>query len=324
MDNLMRIAEEALAHYPVACESIVFIARSANTVYRVEDTAGNRYCLRLHLSISESLENDRNTPDAIRSEMVWLEALGREADLTAPVPVRNGRGSFVTVARNVSCTLLTWVEGEQREGVATALEAEAVGEMIGKMHRQSRNGRSRTDSYVPRSTIPASRRRSRGWTSLPGRIGSPRKRRRFFGAGIKAVGMMNALERTPGHWGLIHGDLNPGNIVFYGAEARPIDFGACGFGHYLYDLGWALCHISPSLRAHVLQAYSRHRKLPEHHVELLEGFFIASQLDTMSFWLGLPDWTEWLPDHIRRLAGREASAYLKGDPFLFSATPNRE
>ncbi|CAG5080753.1 Putative uncharacterized protein [Thermobacillus xylanilyticus] len=78
---------------------------------------------------------------------------------------------------------------------------------------------------------------------------------------------------------------------------------------------------NPAFRERLLHAYSRYRPLPDRHVELLEGFYIASQLDTMSFWLGLPDWTEWLPDHIRKLAGREAAAYLREESFLFGGTP---
>ena len=318
MDHLRRTAEEALAQYPVACESIAFIAQSANAVYRVADTAGNRYVLRVHRSVSGSLEDYWNAPDAIHSELVWPEALSREAELAAPAPVRNRRGELVTFAGGAACTLLTWVEGEQREHIAAAEEAEAVGAMIGKLHRQSAGWTipegfvrpefgdsrilqtlARLEAHVRAGRLPAEE------TDLLRR------------AGFKAVGMMNALERTPGSWGLIHGDLNPGNIVFHGAEARPIDFGACGFGHYLYDLGWALCHIAPSLRKHVLRSCAAHRDLPDGHAALLEGFFIASQLDTMSFWLGLPDGEEWLPDHIRGLAAREAGAYLKGESFLF-------
>jgi len=322
LEDMTHIAEEALAQYPVAVRSVTFIARSANTIYQVEDSAGSRFCLRLHLSVSESLEDYWNTPEAIRSEMVWLEALGREPDLTAPSPVRNGRGEFVTFAKGGACTLLTWVDGEQRERVATAREAEAVGAMIGKLHRQSASwtvpdgfARPAFDDSRILQTLERLEEQTRAGR-LPAEETALLRQ-----AGLKAVAMMNALERSKGRWGLIHGDLNPGNIVFRGAEARPIDFGACGFGHYLFDLGWAMCHISPSLREHVLRSYAAYRELPEGHAGLLEGFYIASQLDTMSFWLGLPDWAEWLPDHIRKLAAREAAAYLRGEPFLFTGTP---
>lgn len=268
-----------------------------------------------------SLEAYWTAPDAIRSELIWLEALSRESDLTVPEPVRNRRGELVTFAGGAACTLLTWVDGEQRERIATPEEAEAVGAMIGRLHRHSA-GRTAPEGF----TRPAydDSRILETLTRLDelaraGRL--PAEETALLRrAGLRAVRRVNALDRSPENGGLIHGDLNPGNIVFHGAEARPIDFGACGFGHYLYDFGWALSHIPPSLREHVIRAYAGHRALPDDHVELLEHFFFASQLDTMSFWLGLADWEEWLPDSIRRLAAREAGAYLRGEPFLFDGT----
>ena len=124
-----------------------------------------------------------------------------------------------------------------------------------------------------------------------------------------------------GHWGMIHADLIPSNFVFHGKEARPIDFGACGLGYYFTDIGWTFSYIHPSLRAPLLKSYSQFRSLPDNYVELLEGFFIAGQLETMNFWLGLPDWQEWLPGHIEKLANREIKAYMSNESFLFSGRP---
>lgn len=140
-------------------------------------------------------------------------------------------------------------------------------------------------------------------------------------AGLRAVDMMDALERNPDTWGVIHADLIPGNILFHGTEARPIDFGACAFGHFLIDIGWTLCYVQPSLREHLLGAYARQRALPDGYAGLLEGFYLAALLDTMHFWLGLPDWSEWLPGIVRKLAEREAAAYLEGESFLFNGAP---
>lgn len=101
--------------------------------------------------------------------------------------------------------------------------------------------------------------------------------------------MMNTIEKTQNNWGMIHADLIPSNFVFYNRESQPIDFGACGFGYYLFDL----------------ESYSYYFMPPQSHVEPLEGFFVNAQLETMNFWLGLPDAIEWLPTHIEKLASRE-------------------
>lgn len=322
MNDHLHLAGEALANYPVTGKSIEFIGQSANTVCKITDMQGNRYALRLHLSVSEGLESYWSKPNVVRSEMVWLHALERDTDLTVPSPIRNHDGDFVTITDGTASTLLKWVDGEQKEHAASVEEAEAMGAMIGKLHRHSANwtvpdGFERPafdGSRILQTIDNLQQQLDRGL--LPAADTDLLQR-----AGRRVVGMMKAMPRTSANWGIIHADLNPGNIVFHGTEARPIDFGACGFGFYLFDLGWALCHIHPAYRAHLLRAYANYYPLPDDHVEQLEGFYIAAQLDTMYFWLGLPDWREWLPDHIRNLARREVTAYLNREPFLFSGIP---
>ncbi|MEK4324654.1 phosphotransferase [Paenibacillus sp. FSL R7-0312] len=89
---------------------------------------------------------------------------------------------------------------------------------------------------------------------------------------------MNSIERTTSNWGMIHADLIPNNLLFYEQEVRPIDFGACGFGYYLFDLGWTFSYIHPSFREQLLQSYSMHHPLPDNYIERLEGLFIAAHL----------------------------------------------
>lgn len=146
-----------------------------------------------------------------------------------PAPVRNNRGEFVTFVEGVACTMLTWVDGEQRPTVTAMEEAEAIGEMIGKLHRQSSGWTIPGDFERPvfdgsriMQTLAGLEEHARSGL-LPADEAALLRR-----AGLRTVDMMNALERSPESWGLIHGDLNPGNIVFHGTEARPIDFGACG------------------------------------------------------------------------------------------------
>jgi Ser/Thr protein kinase RdoA (MazF antagonist) len=322
MDGLRRIANDALAHYNISCQSLAFIGHSASAVYQVTDRDGNRFSLRIYRPRSENLESFWTSPEAVRSEMMWLHALSRETDITLPVPVRNSRGEWVTVVDGVACVLLTWVDGEARNPFVSVEEVRVIGEMTGKMHRQSSNW-TLPESFSRPSLDDARIMQALEKLEAEARTGGlpADETALLLRAGRKAIGMMNLLGRSAETWGVIHADLIPGNILFHGTEARPIDFGACAFGHYLIDLGWTMCYVHPSLRAHLLRAYAGHFALPNNHVDLLEGFYLAAMLDTMNFWLGLPDWTDWMPGIVRKLAGREASAYLRGESFLFGGTP---
>lgn len=322
MNEHLSIAMNALTSYSITCKSIEFIAQSGNTIYKVTDPDNNSYSLRLHLSKGDALESFWSKPEVIRSEMVWLQALALETDLTVPAPYKNNHGDFITKVKDITCTLLRWVEGEQKPFIPTVEDAAAIGEMTGKLHRQASNWsipsvfeRPSFDSSRILQSLDKLRERSDAGMLNADETALLQQ------AGQRVIAMMNTIERTSGNWGMIHADLIPNNLVFHGNEVRPIDFGACGFGYYLVDLGWTFSYIHPAFREQLLQSYSQYYPLPDNFIELLEGFIIAAQLETMNFWLGLPDWQEWLPDHVGKLAGREINAYMNGQSFLFSGRP---
>ncbi|GAA0136920.1 phosphotransferase [Paenibacillus sp. YSY-4.3] len=322
MNNNLSIAKEALNNYSITCRSIDFIGQSANIIYKITDLENNCYSLRLHISNSETIESYWTKQEVIRSEMVWLHSLTLDTDLTLPSPIKNIHGEFITDVNSTKCTLLKWVEGEQKPFITTLDDAGYVGEMIGKLHRQSSDWNP--PSLFERPTFDGSRilqslekLKEQSNAGLL-KVGDTEL---LQNAGQRVINMMNSIERTSSNWGMIHADLIPSNFVFHGKEARPIDFGACGFGFYLFDLGWTFSYIHPSFRNQLLKSYSNYYSLPENHIELLEGFFIAGQLETMNFWLGLPDSHEWLPNHIGKLANREINCYVKNESFLFNGIP---
>lgn len=322
-DTLELAARQLLSFYPVRVQSVELMGQSANTVFKVTDMEQKRYSLRLHHSKSEGLESCWTDLPALHSEMMWLDALAvGAAGLVVPVPVKNGDGEWVTVADGLAGTLLEWVEGEQKPFIPHADDAGQIGSMLGKLHRYA-SGWMQPEAFVR----PAfgGERIGQALTKLDklaeaGQIKAD-DAAVLQAAGRRAVAMMNSLERTRDYWGLIHGDAIPSNLLFAAGECRLIDFGACGFGYYLFDLGWTCSYIHPSFRKQLLEAYAAEFWLPEGVVELLEGFFVAAQLETMNFWLGLPDHGEWLPGHLAKLAAREFARYAAGEPFLYGGTP---
>lgn len=139
MINLLNTAQEALSNYAITCTSVDFIAQSGNTIYKVTDLDNNSYSLRLHQSKGDALESFWSKPEVIHSEMVWLQALALDTDLAVPAPLKNIHGEFITNVNNLNCTLLRWVEGEQKPIILTIEDAAAIGEMTGKLHRQASN-----------------------------------------------------------------------------------------------------------------------------------------------------------------------------------------
>lgn len=320
--NTQDVAIEALTCYPITYQSIVHIGQNANTIYKVTDKENNCYSLRIHISKNNSMESVWSEEKVILSEMIWLESLTNDTDLVLPSPIKNNIGEYVTKIAEMNCTLVKWVEGEQKQFVPTVNDAEYVGELIGKLHKQSSLWKIPLSFTRPSFDIS---RILQSLEKLKQLVNDGKLNKNDVEilqlAGEYAILMMNNIERTPGNWGLIHADLIPSNFVFHEQEARAFDFGACGFGYYLFDLGWTLSYIHPAFRNQLLEAYVQQFDLPHNYVQQLEGFFVAAQLETMNFWLGLPESDEWLPSHISKLASREFKLYVNKEEFLFSGTP---
>ncbi|RJE88381.1 hypothetical protein D3P07_10260 [Paenibacillus sp. 1011MAR3C5] len=321
-EDHLTIAMEALTHYAIQPDKVELVGQSANMVFKVTDVQQSRYSLRLHASRSESMDPIWSEPHVVSSELEWLQALSGGTDVVVPVPRKNSSGEYVTESGGRTWTLLGWVEGEQKPYIATVEEAGQIGRMMGKLHKQASGWRppaSFTRPSFDGSRIKQALGKIQLWSG-EGRI-SQANTELLEEAGKRVLAMMDTLDRTLNYWGIIHADLIPSNLLFGGGECRPIDFGACGFGYYLFDLGWSFSYIHPVLRAGLLEAYANHFPLPGRHLERLEGFMVAAQLETMNFWLGLPDASEWLPDHIDKLAHREFRHYVDGEHFLFTGIP---
>src|SRR5690606_15663653 len=144
--------------------------------------------------------------------------------------------------------LLSWIEGEQKPFVPSVKDAGKVGTMIGKLHNQSSkwvipDGFSRPsfdEKKLSNSLVKIQKAVDQGVITKEGEA--------LILAGQKAKSVMMKLKKSNTTWGVIHADLIPSNFIFHDGLVSPIDFGACGSGFYLFDLGWTFSYIHPSFR----------------------------------------------------------------------------
>ena len=100
---------------------------------------------------------------------------------------------------------------------------------------------------------------------------------------------MDEWGKGPDVYGLIHADLGmDANVLFWGGEARAIDFDDSGFGYYVYDLSLALegCQEDgalPQFRDALLDGYAQVRYLPEDQIIYLD-LFLAAYYVYLSLW----------------------------------------
>src|SRR3712207_5927809 len=90
LGRLRRLAQRALAAYGIEQARLKLLRHEHNTTWRV-DAGAERYVLRINRPYSLTVA-------AIRSEMAWLAALGRDTELSVPQPVAARDGSFYVQA----------------------------------------------------------------------------------------------------------------------------------------------------------------------------------------------------------------------------------
>jgi Ser/Thr protein kinase RdoA (MazF antagonist) len=119
----------------------------------------------------------------------------------------------------------------------------------------------------------------------------------------RTAAVFSRLDTEGGHFGLIHGDLKPDNLLFLVPDQpHVLDFDDCGWGYFLYDLAPLLLFLRPphppppspsrgegeqatryqALKAALLNGYTAVRPLADWQFDALEtlvaGRFAASCL----------------------------------------------
>lgn len=188
----------------------------------------------------------------VRGELSWIEALRRDAGIPTPAPVPGADGDLVQSLTDDTggvwtAVAFSFVEGtvlEDAPPTAVVAQLEGLGRLTALMHGHAR-------AWVPPRAF------ERFEWDIRDMVGSASRWGDWRGAALSTTEttLLERAERTarrclsdlgvdrsPPHFGLIHADLRPSNVMLT-AGPDPlvvIDFDDCGFGYYLYDFAAAL------------------------------------------------------------------------------------
>lgn len=342
--RLRRLAERALAAYDLAGARLTPLGDWDNTVFRVEasqlhepdggrDTTGGELCyaLRLHHPCNQNIlppaelarlragapdlptaTRPHGSVEMLRSELLWLVALRREAGLGVPDPVPAHDGGLVPDLSGVAdaeprhCVLFRWVEGRFGQQNPRPVELERVGGFLARLHEHS--ARFRPPAGFVRQRWDWTGRfdatMALSWRRQPELV--PAEDAAMLDRALAHIQVaMRALRQAPDRYGLIHADLGPANVLFHRGEVRAIDFDDCGWGHYLYDLAVPLSYWDDrpdfsALQAALLRGYRRLRSLSSDDEAELPTFLAARRLAL----------TSWVLERAAHPAVREGAAWF--------------
>ena len=326
---LERLAVSALHRWGKQAQEIRLVKMRENAVFRIVDTRGAAFAMRVHHA-------GNHGDEALRSELQWMNAL-QEAGIDVPtlVPALDGclfvrvRMEGVLLPRQVD--LFEWIDGRQLGTSEGGLSGDVhdtertyrtIGNIMARLHNQA-------------AEWPLPRGFQRHSWDLEGLVGEQPLWGRFWDLAALTDDERNLLvlarDRVRSElrgltaggdadrpYGLIHADFVPENLLLSAAgQVRLLDFDDAGFGWHLFELATALYFIQDdpqyeAAKAGLIAGYRACRDLPEALLGKLPVFMAARGFTYLGWVHTRPRSKDGqaITPHLIRLACRQALRLL--------------
>lgn len=322
------IAQELLLAYSLTAPEIEFIRHNENMVFKVTDQAdGKCYLLRVHIPATDGFSGIQHTLAGIQSEMTLLQELYNCNFIAVQQPIANSYGSYVTEYQadehSAPCyaSLLVWIDGPTLsfEESNKLNAAYALGEMLADFHNASCQIQSAGQLIRPQYDVE---RIDSAIHDL--QIGVEYK---LYTAQqyeiIKEVlqlikSEINILEQREAAKGIIHADLQLGNVIIHNERLHLIDFSLAGFGYYLFDIGSASYIVPSELRSKLLAGYSSRRSFTDADLRYVEAFMLMDAFISYMFFIHDEQRNGWIKTHADDVCATLCQDFLAGKPVYFS------
>jgi Ser/Thr protein kinase RdoA (MazF antagonist) len=286
------LADTALRLFGVTAHEVVFLGHNSGAAYRVESPHAGRLLLKVQAPQGDS---EGLSAPAILGGLCWLATMAEVTDLPVQTPLPDPSGALLPSVHfrglSLPCSLQRWLDGQQVEALSTD-QAHRVGDLLGRWHAFSEGHATDTDGavrydspYLARalddlrvlSTSGAITNDS--WHTIERAVGLARS-------------LVDALGTSPDVFGVVHGDLNPDNIIVASdGTIQFIDLAQLVLAPYLWDLGTALYQYSyqdASVRRALMTGYREARPGLTIPPLALEAFVCAAALDNLAFQCSIP------------------------------------
>ncbi|HTV78101.1 MAG TPA: phosphotransferase [Steroidobacteraceae bacterium] len=215
-----------LASFGIDANSAVFVGGSQNFVYRV-DHSGNRRIARVSVM-------RHRTAAEIQGELEWIEYLSKRGiPICTPQTSASGAGCEELVIDGRSYLLTVFEEAAGRKATREDLSVNfcrRVGELIGRMHAAAIEANAAGFRFQ-RGCWNSSRLLTSDLSATKAPLGN--EFRRGVSRLIQAIA---AIPATRDNYGILHGDVNMGNIHIREDGLQIFDFDNAEYGYFLQDL----------------------------------------------------------------------------------------
>lgn len=269
--------------------SIRLLNVSENATFALTDPTGRELILRVH-------RIGYSSPQEIRSELAWINALRSAAVIDTAAPVAGADGELVQqLGADANGYRRSAVAFERVPGSAPDSEAaprwfERLGALTAAMHAHARAWSLPPGFSRKRWDVDAMVGPQGYWGPWRAAIGLDAEGARIVERAIEHIRLR--LERfgtPPQRFGLVHADLRLANLLVDGGKLSIIDFDDCGFSWFLYDFAAAVSFIEheptvPALLEAWLAGYARVSPLDVTERAELPGLVVLRRI-LLSAWL---------------------------------------
>lgn len=203
-----------------------FVGASQNFVYRVNHLGAQRIA---RVSIMR-----HRTPAEIEGELEWIEFLSKKGiPVCVPQSSASGAKYEEMTIDGRSYLLAVFEEAAGRKAVRDDLSVDfcrRVGELIGQMHAAAIEANA-TGFKVCRGDWSSSRLLTKDMIETKAPIGD-----KFRSSVSKLMQEISSIPATSNNYGILHADVNMGNIHIQDDRIQIFDFDNAEYGYFLQDL----------------------------------------------------------------------------------------
>jgi Ser/Thr protein kinase RdoA (MazF antagonist) len=286
------LAASALRGFGIAADAVVFLEHNSGAAYRVESVDAGRLLLKVH---APQGDGEALSADAVHGGLQWLAAMAHQTEIPVQTPLADPAGALLPTVHfrglSLACSLQRWLDGHHVEALSSA-QARGVGELLGRWHTFS-------EHHAPDGEVAVrydGRHLAEALDGLRILNTSGAIAQESWHEVEQATALVRELIDTLGTsadvFGVVHGDLNPDNIIVATDGAvQFIDLAQLALAPYLWDLGVALYQYSyqdASVRRALMNGYLSVRPDTAISPRALEAFVCAAALTNLAFQCSIP------------------------------------
>ncbi len=315
------LAGAAIRVFGVTALELLFLGHNSGVAYRVETADGRRLLLKVHAPQGDS---EGLSEPAVLGGLEWLATITEETALRVQTPVADPTGALLPTVHfrglALPCSLQVWLEGEHVEALSTD-QARAVGELMGRWHALSERravsneGAVHYDSRYLEHALDDLR-----VLTVTGAI-TLESWHTIEQATTLACRLMDSIGTSADVFGVVHGDLNPDNVIVADdGTVQFIDLAQLALAPYLWDVGVALYQYSyqdASVRRALTAGYRDARPGLTFPPLALEAFVCAAALSNLAFQCSIPTQRTSTLFHanVQKFATKYCDDLVHGVPF---------